>query len=772
MLVLVNSSQPVPAGAKQRETASCRDDNGDDMQYNRTLECLLASGALLMAANTAFAQLAPQPTEGAAASGGAAEAAAKADPTIVVVTANRVRSNAQTTSVALNVYNSAALTDAGVSNVQAMQAIDPSINVTSSNGGAYVAVRGIASTDTTETGDPAVPIARDGFFTNRSFGIASSMYDVERVEVLKGPQGTLFGRNSTGGLINVITAKPKETFGGYLSADVGNYSTVNLEGAVNVPVSEKVQLRFSGVERHHTGYRELTGIDMRGDDEGSKSGRLQVAFQPVAGFQGLLSYQKDKVDAIGDVAYNGTIGKVAAVADAKRFPGYAPTLTKIDGSRTRWEFSYDRLPWDLTLTYAGGYDTQDYHHRTDATGPAYPAARQFIQGEQPDTRNHEIRLSTPLKGRFTAQAGYFYFNEVNVIDSGVYNLTMNPGLPTTFANTYGIKFDYVIKTKTQGLFSQVGWKLTDDLKLTVGGRYSRDEKDRTGQAKLLLGALVSPFIPVPAFTTPGAGHMKESKPTWQVGLDYALTPQNFLYAKYATGYKAGGFNSNGSAAAVPYGAENVKSFEFGSKNQFWNRQIKLNLAGFYQDYQNYQASQASDALSSGTGVFNVGKATIKGLEAELVAVVADVARFDVSATLLNTRFGDNIVVSDGASPSVAHNIGGNQLPNAPKFVMTAGVQRGFDVAGGELTARLSAKYSSDFYYSVFNNADERSPAYATVNALLKYRGEGSSWEYQAYANNLTDRVVLANAHRNYTGQIESIQFQAPRTVGVRVRYEF
>jgi iron complex outermembrane receptor protein len=742
------------------------------MQYKRILECLLASGALLMCAQTAFAQLAPQPTEGAAADGRKADAAAKSDPNVVVVTANRVRSNAQTTSVALNVYNGAALAEAGVSNVQALQAIDPSINVTSSNGAAYVAVRGIASTDTTETGDPAVPIARDGFFTNRSFGIASSMYDVERIEVLKGPQGTLFGRNSTGGLINVITAKPREDFGGYLSADVGNYSTVNLEGAVNVPVSDKVQMRFSALDRHHSGYRELTGVNMRGDDEGSKSGRLQVAFQPVAGFQGLVSYQKDKIDDIGDVAKLQPLAKVTPLGDAKTFPGYAPTMTKLDGSRTRWEFSYDRLPWDLTLTYAGGYDSEEYHHKTDATGPAYPATRQFIQGESPDTRNHEIRISTPLKGRFTAQAGYFYFTETNLINSGVYNLAMNPGIPIDFSNTYGIKFDYVIKTKTQGLFSQVGWNLTDDLKLTVGARYSRDEKERSGQARLLLGALVSPFIPVPAVTTPGEGHMKESKPTFQVGLDYTLTPQNFLYTKYATGYKSGGFNSNGSAVSVPYDAETVKSFEFGSKNMFWNRQLKLNVAAFYEDYQNYQASQSSDALSSGTGVFNVGKAKIKGLEGELVANLPDVARFDVNATLLNTHFGDGIIVSDGASPAVSHNIGGHQLPNAPKFVLTAGVQRSVEVAGGELTGRLSAKYSSDYYYSVFNDADERSPSYTTVNALLKYRREGSNWEFQAYANNLTDRVVLANSQRNYTGQIDSVQFQPPRTYGVRVRYDF
>jgi iron complex outermembrane receptor protein len=140
--------------------------------------------------------------------------------------------------------------------------------------------------------------------------------------------------------------------------------------------------------------------------------------------------------------------------------------------------------------------------------------------------------------------------------------------------------------------------------------------------------------------------------------------------------------------------------------------------------------------------------------------------------VLNTRFGDGIRVADGASPSVTHDIGGHQLPNAPKFVLSAGVQRSFGVASGELTARLSAKYSGEYYYSVFNNVDERSPSYTTLNALLKYRREGGNWEVQAYANNLTDRVVLANSQRNYTGQINTIQFQPPRTFGMRVRYDF
>jgi iron complex outermembrane receptor protein len=729
-----------------------------------------------MAAHPAAALAADNAAADIAAAAPAADAAPQAgtpDSSVVVVTANRVRSDAQKTAVALSVYSGSALADAGVSSVQSLQTIDPSVNVTTATGAAYVAIRGIASTDVTEIGDPSVPIARDGFFTNRSFSIASSMYDVQRIEVLKGPQGTLFGRNSTGGLINIITKRPSQSLEGYLSTDFGNFGAVNVEGALNVPVSDKVQLRASAVTRQHEGYRHLTGINLKGDDEDNKSARLQLAFQPVDGFEGLLTYQRDKTDAVGDVAKTLPLGVVSPVGDARTFPASAPTSTRIDGTRWRWEFSYDRLPMGLTLTYAGGYDSQEFRHALDATGPSYPATRQFIQAENPDTRNHEIRLSTPLQNAVTGQVGYFYFHETNVLNSGLYNVAMtadNHG--ADFSQTYGVAFNYVVKTRSDGLFGQAGWKLNEQLKLTAGARYSRDQKDRVGQAVLNLGALVSPFISGILPPTPGDGHLSASKPTYQIGLDWQPTPANFVYAKYATGYKSGGFNSNGNAPSVNYGEENVKSYEVGSKNRFGGRAYQFNVAAFYQDYTGYQGSQQTSVLSSGGGVFNVGSASIKGVEAELVARSETLGRVDLNTTLLDAKFGGNISISDGASPSVTHQIGGNSLPNAPKFVITGGYERSFDVGGATLTPRISAKYSSSFYYTVFNDADNRSPAVTTLNALLTYKPAEGDWQAQVYVNNLTDKVVLANSQRTYTSGFNTLEFQPPRTFGVRLRYNF
>ena len=700
----------------------------------------------------------------------------------IVVTANRSESSAQKTPVALTAYSGADLVAKGVSSVLALASVDPSINVSTNGGASYIAIRGIASTDVTETGDPSVPISRDNFFTNRSFSIATSMYDLERVEVLKGPQGTLFGRNSTGGLVQIITRKPGNTYGADISIEGGSYDAIKTEVGVNLPISDKVQLRLAGFQSYHQGYRNLDTIGGRGDDDNTKSGRATLAFQPFDGFRGLIQYQHDNVETTGDVALKLPFGQAYTGQQVVHFTNYAPTYNALVGDRIRWEFSYD-LPASLTLFYAGGYDKQKWRHALDATSvdansQLSGVPSQFRQEENPATWNHEVRIATPQNGKVTAQVGYFHFTEHNAnLDSGLYQLG------GAYANNYLVHFLYDVQTKSDGAFGQLGWRPVDTLHFSAGMRYTWDHKERTGNSYLrcdiagipaFLYGVLGCVGAQPTLITPSNGNVSESKPTFHVGVDWNPGSRSMVYAKFDTGFKSGGFNSNGSAPSVNYGPETLKAWELGTKNKFLDGHIMLNGDVFYQTYNGYQASQSTSVISGGaSGVFNVGSAEIYGLEAQFVAQTHGL-RFDANTTALHTKFTSNSVVVKGDG-STQVNLLGKHLPNAPSFVVTAGLEYELDMGRASLTPRIEVKHSSSYFFSAFNDADTQQGQFNTLNASLAYRPGVKGLEITGFVRNLTNKTVLASAAETYTTSplpINAYEFQPPRTFGVRVGAKF
>ena len=737
------------------------------MSFRQSTAILSATVAGIALSTGAFAQAAePQaPDQGVAD---------------IVVTANRVETSAQKTPIALTVYKGADLVAAGVTSVANLQRIDPSVNFTARNGAGYVAIRGIASTDVTEIGDPSVPVARDGFFTNRSFSINTSMYDLQRVEVLKGPQGTLFGRNSTGGLISLITAKPTKTIGGYVTLEAGSYRQLNADAAVNLPLSDKVQLRLAGIMHRHDGYRELLSIGGRGDDDNTVSGRATLAFQPFDNFEGVIQYQHDDIDNVGDVAFNTTVATVPTNYDPKRFPSYAPTSNRLIGDRVRWEFTLHGLPLDSTLTYAGGYDKQKWSHKLDASGaPTAPAT--FIQSEQPGTWNHEVRLATPQNQPLTAQVGFFHYSEKSPLVAGFQQLS------GAFAGQYLVHFNYLTRSQSDAVFGQFGFAPTESVRLTAGARYTWDKKDRTGESQLRCDiAGIPPFLygiigcvgNPPVHVAADAGNMRQSKPTFLLGIDWTPTPQNMVYAKFSTGYKSGGFNSNGSAPPVPYGPESITAWELGTKNRLMDGHLVLNADVFYQTYRGYQASQSTPAVSSGSGVFNVGSAKIYGAEAQLVYSNGGL-QFELNGTLLHTKFDAGtqaILTTDPLTGNgISRSVVGNRLPNAPGVAVSAALEYRIDLGGsGSVTPRIDGKYSSDYYFDVFNDADTRQSSYATGNASLTWRSANEKLQFAVFVRNFTDKTVFASAQRNFSATpiINAYQFQAPRTFGARFNYNF
>ena len=760
-----------------------------------------------MVAAAAVVAVSAQAAQSADSTNGSAPATESDTLSEIIVTAERVQENAQKTPISMSVYNRKEIQNEEIHDIQSLTRVDPSINISTQTGSAYVAIRGIASTDFTELGDPSIAISRDGFFTNRPFGLFASLYDLSQIEVLKGPQGTLYGRNSVGGEISIISQRPTDQFGGYLNVEAGSYDAMNLEGAVNLPLSNAVEVRVSAISRYHEGYRDNPGFP-NGDDEDNKSARAQLSFQPWEKFNGWLSVQSDRTGGTGDVAYSGPLGTsgYGVVVDpitppapynlAGGFPIAAPFTEDNRDTRYRWEFSQG-LPGDLTLTYLGGYD-EDYNAEwQDATSLPFASSptRQFLTAQDVNTQNEEIRLASTPDQRLFWQVGAFYFHEIN--DPDIAELHYESG---TFDGDNGISARYAVNTSSEAAFGQLTFKLIDSVKLSAGLRYTEDHKSQTGESVLDITALTggAAHIPVPPgctvspvftctsiiATNPGLGSVSSSKMTYHAGIDWTPTDANLLYVKYDTGYKGGGFNaSNGVNASLAYNPETIESLEFGSKNRFLQDRVQANLAIFYMDYNGYQASQFTNATSgTAPATFNAGDANDYGAEAQLIVLIDPTTRFDLSGTLLHAQFTSghavDATVSDAAcSPLIPHcasvPLDGNVLPNAPRVSARAGLQHTWSgLAEGDWTARIEGKYQSQIYFDIFNHPDTSQENYTLGDASLNYASAQGHWDLLAYVHNFTDRAIIQQAWRNTTAGIEQYEFAPPRTYGLKLSAHF
>jgi iron complex outermembrane recepter protein len=702
----------------------------------------------------------------------AASAGAENELAEVVVTAEKREETAQKTAISMSVYTAEDLQKAGVHDLTTLTTSDPSLNFVSSNGAAYIAMRGISSSDLTEIGDPAVSIARDGFFTNRGFTLFGSFYDIARVEVLKGPQGTLYGRNSAGGVVNIITNRPAKDFGGYLTLSGGNYHMLNLEGAINVPLNDRVQLRVSGTSRYHRGYRDMRSLAQLGDDEDSKSGRVQLAMQFTDNFSGLLSFQHDNISGVGDVSAQGPLcGSGDCLApvlyeppDPKHFDNTAPTSVRVSDNRLRWELKYDNLPGGLNITYLGGSDDAHWKHVLDATGLAGPLPMWFVQKENPLTRNHELRLASAADARLFWQIGAFYFHEDNnPLDSAAVGVV--PGLP--FFNDFLIDFLYQIKTESKAGFGQLAYTINDQWMVSAGLRYTKESKKRTGNATLNLVPFGGPVI-----VTDGSGKVDESKTTYHAGVDYQMTPDRLLYIKFDSGFKGGGFTGTCNGV-VTYGPEVVDAVELGSKNRFRSNRIQANAAIFYQKYKGYQANQFNSGLCPGGAnlIQNAGSAKIYGLESDITALADPVGKVSLNLTYLKTKFTEfnNAVDANG---NIIPSLEGNELPGAPKFSATLALEHTWDTSFGGFIGKVDGKYEGSRFYDFFNYVDTKSPSTTSANVALTYAPAGGKWDVQAWVRNVTDEKIFRNFNRFAVVGLNNYEFAPPRTFGATLNIRF
>jgi iron complex outermembrane receptor protein len=719
----------------------------------------------------------------------------------VIVTAEKRPSVEQKTAIAMTVFDAKALERNGVGNVSDLAAIAPSVSFATSNATNIITIRGISSRDTTEIGDPAVALNIDGFTLQRAIGLNATIFDLERVEVLRGPQGTLVGRNATGGAINIITAKPTNSFAAHAAAEVGDYSTFNTEGMLNLPIESWLKIRAAVQTRNHHGYRDNDPAH-DGDDERSKAGRLHVALDPTDKWSVLLTGEWTELTGVGPVVQPiAQVYTAPGIVDLRRpaipndgtsFPvppgGFITTTVRNFRATTTYDFG------PMTLTYLGGWRGMDFQ-RLATLGGTYGSVRQnfaFNQTERPDSWNHEVRLTSTDTGPFKWQVGGYYFKESNSLLTLFQDYPGSPTLSGPFINLQTYVYPDIV-AKSHAYFGQASYEIADGLKFEAGARRSTDDKHRIGYNTVTNIARYVQTGCTPAtcafVTTQQNSRTTSEKTTYHAAIDWQRTPTNLNYLKFDTGYKAGGFTDIGQ-----YGPETIAGFELGSKNRFLDNRLQVNLDAYAYEYKDQQVSQAvtTAAGAVGTNIVNAGKTRIWGAEIESIAALTPRDQIDLFIGYLHSRFQDFKVAVSGQLAGIAYaegnctpvtagvampcnwQLAGRTAPQAPQVSLNFGYEHRWPLFGGELTTRVQTHFESKSYFTFYNFDADSQPAYSRSDAIVTYTSPSRSWEVKAFVHNIEDKLILAVAQDPSTQTYSSYryQYQPPRTYGVRFTYDW
>jgi iron complex outermembrane receptor protein len=726
----------------------------------------------------------------------------------VTVTAERVSESAERTPVSIVTYTPEQILREGIRDVQTLAETDPSLQFTTQGGHPALTVRGVSTSNTTEVGNPSVPLVIDDFTVNRSDALDNAVFDLAQVEVLRGPQGTLFGRSASGGLVIMTTAAPTMQDQSSVSLEYGNYGALNSDAMVNIPVNDRLQVRVALTAHKHLPYRLDTTLGPNvpippaqpgkipngGDDQDIKAGRVELAFEPSSAFHGLLIYQYQDMNQAGPAIEAITFQNVDAtdpntdiyhtrpptLSNGHQFPMYGPQWWKTQDSTAKLHLYYD-LPANLTLSYLGGID--HYNHNEMASGdPQWPDAQipalgpytinTFFQSFHPTTQNHELRINSDTNARFFFQAGLYYFLEQTALADENF---ANAG---SILASNNIAFAYWVHTESRAAYGQASFSVTPTSKISAGARYSRDTVQRAGYV---------------AFAGPGpfqVNAVDSSKATWHLGYDWTPTPTNLDYIKADTGYKPGGF-SNCGGVQVNFLPETVTSIEAGTKNQLASNHLQINADAFYEDYADQQVGlQGAPGCLHNIEVTNAGKSLIYGVEGDLAALAPAVGRADLAVSYLHARYQtfyappeigapalgltnappDCKPAAYGAVDGVPQNcdLHGNTLPQAPTITVNLGLEHTWTMAtDSTLTFRIEGHYSSQQWLTPFNFQDEVQPAYTVGNAFLTYTHK--NWQVVLWTRNFTNKSYLNYASENGGGWDYLYSWGDPRTYGIRIQ---
>jgi iron complex outermembrane receptor protein len=763
--------------------------------------CLFAVGGL-STARAAAADSSP------AAPASATSGAAVQD---IVVTAQRRQENLQKVPIAITAVTGRAIEQEGIIGFRDLGTRVPSLRFGAgvTGGENVITMRGLGSQNTTPGGDSPVAYNVDGIYLQRTTAIDPEFYDVNRVEVLRGPQGTLYGRNSVGGSINVVTNKPTATFAAGADAMFGNYSADTFRGFVSGPIVQSgpfdIEGRLTALSAQHSAYAtNLSTAPGASHNEDAEDyymvrAQLKIDFSAKANLLLLASYSQGRDPAATNTAWweaparfiqppNGIpIGSACDFSTQAKFnprvfchdtPDTAFNEVQIYAGTFNWD-----LPWGQ-FTSVTAYSTGHVSQISDGDGSNLPIAAGTAWVMNQQQASQEFRLASHDNGQpLQWLVGLFYFYADNYENFGYSDYGYNDTFPEP-GGTDEFNFLSHGHSKTQSVapFGQLDYDigktaLAIPLTVTLGLRYTDDRRYGFNYLDYQLPVLCGGSCGI----TQGTFSRDWAQTTGKFGLNYQITNQIMAYASISRGYLAGG---NIIGLGHIYGPETMTSYDAGVKSRFLDDRVQLDLAAYHEEIQNLQVFIQS---STESGINNVpGTTVVNGLEGELTVVPVDNLRLNAVLTLTDAKYGTYITTDTrfgGAGPgcnpvTLLCNFKGHALNQTPPYTLDLGAEYTFKTVVGNFTPRVDSFFSGAVQFLPDNYWTSTQPAYHMTNLRLTWTSLDTRYRIEAFVNNVENANVISNdGLQSVTlgqGVIEPDNFVyfPPRTYGVRLAVSF
>lgn len=686
----------------------------------------------------------------------------------LIVTAQKREQNVQEVPIAINVYRGDTLEDSGVESTLELRFVEPSLVFTTNAASGQPYLRGVGSDLITPGAESSIAIFLNDVYQSRTASSVQDLFDVERVDVVKGPQGVLFGRNAVGGAINIYTKKPGDEFGGTIKGTVGNFGKARFEGALDIPLTENVQLRVAGLTTQRDGFSSniFTGGDV--NDENLEALRAHIQMDLTDNFDVLVSVHHSEEDSTRNLDARVNTEGGFAIADAFGAIRSGDVFETALDEDSNLEFDSSELSVDAnwkfdnfslrSITSIRQLDL-DITLDLDASQLAF-ASNSPVQ--ESETFTQEFQLVSNTGGKLEWILGAFFLSEDA---SQQLNISLNFPAITGAPNGILDQPGGTVETTSFGIFGNVRYGFSDQWAISAGLRYNEDDRELDFFETISAGGNVVAEIPL---------QLEEDfdDVTPRVVLEYTPNADTLIYASFSEGYKAGGFNTN-VFQTEGFDSENLNAFELGAKTTFSNRRGRLNAAIYNYDYSDLQLNVIPANSSVGTfqSVINAAEATIQGFEADILFAATSSLEFTAGLALVDAEFSEFLTVNPNDQAAGTISLSGGELPRAPSSSFTLGTNYTWNFGADALVWNINYRYEADQFLDPFQDDIVSRDNNSIFNSRLTYN-LGDNFSVALWARNLTDEEVVQSALR-VDGLFGTIEFHAPpRTYGLTVEYTF